>query len=120
MWRTYLAVFLLAGMLAAGYTMHHYTSEQALTIAEQIPVSLSDPQAEAALDQAHRQFQRRSTLFSTFYVHTLVEGIDPEFQTCLSSQALGQAEDYAGQAAMLRYLLTDLSTRDDASLANIL
>ena len=72
MWRTYLAVFLLAGMLAAGYTMHHYTSEQALTIAEQIPVSLSDPQAEAALDQAHRQFQRRSTLFSTFYVHTLV------------------------------------------------
>ena len=60
------------------------------------------------------------TLFSTFYVHTLVEGIEQEFQNCLSSQALGQAEDYAGQAAMLRYLLTDLSTRDDASLANIL
>lgn len=119
MWRSYVAAFLFVFTVAGGFYMHHYTAQEAQSIADQIPLTLQEAREDGRLDKAFEAFNRKASLLSTFYVHSALDEIAEVFEECFTYMGLQNDEEYQAQARRLYYLLYRLPSMDDPNLENI-
>lgn len=119
-WRVWVAAALLLGTLGAGLWCRSLVADHCREIEGLVTRAQSDPQDEAALEEALNLWEERLPLLSSMLNHEVLEQVG----TCMSrAKARLSAGDFAGykeQLAAVMYLLDGIREYDDMNWKNLL